>query len=442
MVGALTRLRTFRSFHSGDFRLLWVASVGTSGGFFFQKVLIGWLTYDLTQSALLTSIALGLDTLPNLLGAPLGGVLADNLDRRRVLMFVPFYQLVLSVSFGIVILLGMAEPWHIFVFVILMGCSWVIIEPVRMAIIPGMVGESRLVNAFSLVQLAFSTTMVVGPVVGGIVLGSLGPAAAVFAAAGSQLLAMVMAAGIRGVDSPEGKLGVANAVSGLSGSFRLVRQTPIVQALLLLALVGPLVVIPFSNGLLPVFAAEVFEVGPARLGLLLSLVGAGSMMGTILLASAGDVSGRGQSAGLALLAAAGGLVLLSLAPWFAAAAVATVVIGLGLASAQTLISSLLQRVVPSDYRGRISGLWMMTWGTVVGGGILAGTIAGSLGAPFAALIGAGIVAAAVGAVVGTYPSIRIRAGRRRGRGGRRLLAANREAQGVGATGLRRLLRPK
>ena len=406
MAGVLTRIRTFRSFRYGDFRLLWVASVGTSGGFFFQQVLIGWLTYDLTGSAFLTSVALGLDTLPNLIAAPLGGVLVDNLDRRKVLAFVPVYQCALSVTFGLVILLGLVEPWHIFVFVLLMGFSWVIIEPARMAIIPGIVGEDRLVNAFSLVQLAFSTTRLVGPVVGGIALASLGPAAAVFVAAGSQFVAMLMGMAIRTRNQAESRVTLRSALSGLAGSFRLVRDTPVVQALLLLALISPLVVVPFSYGLMPVFAAEVYDVGPARLGALLSLIGAGSMIGTIVLASMLDVPRKGYAAMAGVLISAAGLVLMAFAPSFPVAALAALVVGIGFTSAQTLVSSLLQRVVPSDYRGRISGIWMMTWGTVVGGGLVAGALAGPLGAPLAALVGAGIAAASVLAVIGSYRTVR------------------------------------
>ncbi|MDD9994342.1 MAG: MFS transporter [Dehalococcoidia bacterium] len=406
MAGVLTRIRTFRSFRYGDFRLLWVASVGTSGGFFFQQVLIGWLTYDLTGSAFLTSVVLGLDTLPNLIAAPLGGVLVDNLDRRKVLAFVPVYQCALSVAFGLVILLGLVEPWHIFVFVLLMGFSWVIIEPARMSIIPGIVGEDRLVNAFSLVQLAFSTTRLVGPVVGGIALASLGPAAAVFVAAGSQFVAMLMGMAIRTRNQPESRVTLGTALSGLAGSFRLVRDTPVVQALLLLALISPLVVVPFSYGLMPVFAAEVYDVGPALLGALLSLIGAGSMIGTIVLASMLDVPRKGYAAMAGVLISAAGLVMMALAPSFPVAALAALVVGIGFTSAQTLVSSLLQRVVPGDYRGRISGIWMMTWGTVVGGGLVAGALAGPLGAPLAALVGAGIAAAAVLAVIAGYRPVR------------------------------------
>ena len=255
-------------------------------------------------------------------------------------------------------------------------------------------------------QLAFSTTRLVGPVVGGIALASLGPAAAVFVAAGSQFVAMLMGMAIRTRNQPESRVTLGTALSGLAGSFRLVRDTPVVQALLLLALISPLVVVPFSYGLMPVFAAEVYDVGPALLGALLSLIGAGSMIGTIVLASMLDVPRKGYAAMAGVLISAAGLVMMALAPSFPVAALAALVVGIGFTSAQTLVSSLLQRVVPGDYRGRISGIWMMTWGTVVGGGLVAGALAGPLGAPLAALVGAGIAAAAVLAVIAAYRPVR------------------------------------
>lgn len=380
--------------------------MGTSGGYFFQQVTIGWLTYDVTQSPFLTSLALGLDTLPNLIGAPLGGVLVDNLDRRKILIFVPAYQMALSLTFGLIVLMGWVETWHIFVFVLLMGFSWVLVEPARMAITPGIVGEGSLVNAFSLIQMAFNTTRLAGPVIGGIVLAKFGPGPTLFVEAGSQFMALGMALMIHAPVQAVSKVTVGSALRGLAESAKLVRDTRVIQGIMLLALFTPMIVVPFSSGLMPVFAAEVFEAGPTRLGALLSLIGAGSVAGTLILASMGDVPHKGFAVIGALITAAVGLVILAASPSFPVAVVAALVIGAGYAGTQTLVTSLLQQIVAPEYRGRISGIWMMTWGTVAGGAVVAGLLASAYGAPVAALAGAAFIIVAVVVIGAAFRTVR------------------------------------
>jgi len=165
-------------------------------------------------------------------------------------------------------------------------------------------------------------------------------------------------------------------------------------------------VVPFSNGLMPVFAAEVFGVGPARYGVLLSLIGVGAVVGTVVLASMGDVPHKGLAVTVALFTAAAGLFVLAASPSFSIAVVAALLIGAGYGGTQTLVMSLLQKNVAPEFRGRISGIWMMTWGTVVGGGMVAGWLASTYGAPTAAAVGGGIIVVAALLIAATYKSVR------------------------------------
>ncbi len=406
MAGALSRIKTFESLRLRDFRLLFAASMGTSGGYFFQQVIIGWLTYDITRSPFLTALALGLDTLPNLIGGPMGGVLVDNLDRRKLLILIPAYQCTLSVAFGLIVLLGWLQTWHIFTFIVLMGFSWVLVEPARMAITPGIVGEARLVNAFSLIQVAFNSTRLVGPFIGGVVLAAFGPGPTLFVEAGSQFMAVGMAVMMRAPVQSVTRVTVGSAMRDLRESIRLVRDTPVLQGLMLFALLTPLVVVPFAYGLMPVLAADIFEVGPARYGTLLSLIGVGAVAGTVVLASMGDVPHKGLAIVVSLFTAAVGLAILAASSSFSVAVVAALVIGAGYAGTQTLVTSLLQRLVAPEFRGRISGIWMMTWGTVAGGGLVAGWLADAYGAPTSAAVGATIIVAAVLVIGATYKTVR------------------------------------
>ena len=161
------RVHTFDSLLHRDYRFLWASTLFFSGAFWMQQVIIGWLTYELTQSALLTSLAMGLDALPILIAGPLGGLLVDRWDKRKLLAGVFAYQSLLALGFGGLVLLSDVNAWHIFSFIFLMGIGWVIVDPARMALIPSIVPHHNMVNAFALNSLAFSITRLAIPAVGG-----------------------------------------------------------------------------------------------------------------------------------------------------------------------------------------------------------------------------------------------------------------------------------
>ena len=128
----------------------------SSGGFWLQQVVIGWLAYQMTQSALLTSLAMGLDALPILIAGPIGGALVDSRDRAKLLAYIYLYQATVTFIFGLVVVLGLLETRHIFAFILTMGFAWVILDPARISLISNRVPKENLVNAFALNLLAFS----------------------------------------------------------------------------------------------------------------------------------------------------------------------------------------------------------------------------------------------------------------------------------------------
>ena len=115
------RLHTFDSFRYGNFRMLWGMTFSASAGWGIQEVVLGWLTYDLTRSPLLTSLALGLGAVPFLLAGPLGGVLVDSWDRRRMLAAAMVDQALITVGFALVVIFERVEAWNILSFSFLMG---------------------------------------------------------------------------------------------------------------------------------------------------------------------------------------------------------------------------------------------------------------------------------------------------------------------------------
>ena len=379
---------TFLSLTTPDFRFVWMASMGTSGGYFFQQVFIGWVVYDITGSAFITAMALALDTLPNLIGAPLGGVLVDRLNKRKILIFGPIYQLMLNIGFGIGVYLDKIDVWHILAFVTLMGCSWILIEPARTAITADILVPQRLINGLALIQLAFSITRLAGPIIGGILIEMFGTPTAIFTAAGVQLFAVLMASRIK-IEFPlQESLTLRSALTGFSDSVGMVIKTPIVQGLILLSFLGPMILIPFTSGLFPVYIKKVFDLGATELGLMLALIGVGSIVGTICLASLGNLKRPGVLVVLSILLGVVSLVILAQSTGIVMASLGCLLIGLCFTGFQTLIGAMLQQAVTAEFRGRVAGLFMASWGTVTIGSLAAGALAEYQGAPFATMIGA------------------------------------------------------
>lgn len=388
------RMHTFDSFHYQNYRLLWAASAAAGSGAWAQQVIVGWLTYDLTRSAFLTSLALGLDALPTLIAAPLGGLLVDSWDRRKLLTFIHAYQAAITLGFCLLVFMGLAETWHIFAFVVLMGVAWVIADPARVALIPTLVPRETLVNAYALNSAAFSMARLAAPALAGAVLAVAGTGPGLLVELTLLITAVSMANSLRLQASVRQKLRLNSALPRVLEGIRYVKGQPVVLGLVVFNAVPHVVVMPFVFGLMPVYASTVFEVGPLGLGVLLASIGAGATVGTLGLASIGGIRKRG----LALLASAAltgaMMVAFSRNPSMALAVPNLMVMSAGLMFFSTSAMSAIQGVIQEEFRGRVAGIYYLSFGLSPIGSLVAGALADQLGAPLTTLIGAGIGAAA------------------------------------------------
>ncbi len=377
---------TFESFKHRNFRFLWTSTFFSSGGLWLQQIVIGWLTYDITQSAFLTTLAMGLDALPILFIGPLGGLLVDKLDRRLLLAGVFTCQSMITLTFAVVVWTGMVETLHIFAYILMMGLAWVILDPARMSLIPNSAPKENLVNAFALNSLGFSATRLAALAMGGAVLALVGPGPTLAIEASFQPAAMTAALAIRLPKVDRGTLKLNSALGELLEGARYVKVQPVVLSAMILGVLPPLISFPYVSGLMPVFAAEVFHTGSVGLGLLMSSLGAGSVVGTLLLASLGDIKRKGRLITVAVvctgLAMLGFSFVRSLA--WALPVLALVSVGMMLFFAAT--SALIQSIVSDEFRGRVSSLYSLTFGMLPVGSFLAGSMAQKMGAPSATLI--------------------------------------------------------
>ena len=385
------RLHTFDSFRYRDYIFIWLATMFSSGGFWLQQVIVGWLTYEVTDSAFWTSVALGLDALPILFVGPVGGLLVDNFDRRKLMAFIYCYQATVTLVFSAVVLTGNLQAWHIFAFIFFMGLAWVVTDPARMSLISNIVPRENLVNAFALNSMAFSVTRLATPAVGGVLIAVAGAGPALLVQAAFQIGAVCAALTLRVVTIPKPRMNLASVREGLLEGVRYVLNTPLLLGLFALNAMPAMLIMPSVNGLMPVYAAEVFEVDARGLGLLVSAFGAGSTLGTFALASLGDIKAKGIALICGIVVTAITTLLFSVNTFFPTAYLNLMIISAAMMMYFSVTSAVVQGTVPDEYRGRVTGLYMITWGLFPLGSLLAGWLAENLGVQHATQITSGIM---------------------------------------------------
>lgn len=390
---------TFDAFHYRNYRFLWASAVGVGGGYWLQQVVVGWLIYDVTGSPFLTSIALGMEAIPLLVAGPIGGFLVDVFDRRKLLISIYLYHGALALALGLGVALWEIGPLEIFAFALFVGFSWVISEPARSAVIANTVPRKGLLNAFALVTLGWGATRLVVPAIGGLLIAAYGAQAALVSEAILMFTAAAVASMIRLDDGFREKPRLSEVVKGLLESARYVRDNRTVLALLTFGLTPALIVFPFVFGLMPVYAAEVFHVGPTGLGVLMSASGIGMIVGTVFVASLGDVRAKGKLIIVCVALAAFSMLAFSQMPWFLGGFSILILLGLFMPLVYTTVQAAIQSIIPDELRGRISGFAMVTWGAFPMGSLVAGALAQTLGVQMSTLIGAFLLGATLTAQV-------------------------------------------
>ena len=384
-------IHTFDAFSNPGFRLLFLASSGAGGGYWIQQVVVGWLIYDVTQSPFLTSVALALESIPLLIVGPFGGLLVDFLDRKKLLIGVYVYQGTLALVFAIGIQFGYIGSGQIFAFLLLFGFSWTVSEPAKASLTANIVPKEGLINSYALLNLGFSVARLAAPVLGGFLISVIGGGATLLLEALLFYTAAAFAFSVRVQYVRTERPKFSAAVQGLVEGVGYVKEQKVVLALLIFGLIVPMLTYPFVMGLLPVYAVEVYQVGPTGLGILMSISGLGMVLGTLMVASLGNFRHKGRLIIGSVVILIVTMAAFSLTPSFIPALLTLTIMTTVQPFLYTIVQGTIQSIIPDDLRGRISGLSMMTWGGLPIGSVLAGALAENLGVQMATLIGTGIV---------------------------------------------------
>ena len=399
---------TFESLQVRDFRVLWLGFMGSWTGMQFQQVARGYLAYRLTGSAFaigLVTLAMGL---PRIVLSPVGGWLADRFNKRDVVVWTSLSIALLSVATGALYVVGDLTIAMLVLIGFLQGIAFSLLMPARQAYSPQIVGTELLANAVALNNAGMNLTRVAAPAVAGLLIAipHFGLGGTFFATALCWAWVTASARRVRNLGAPVGarqKMGAS-----VRDGFAYVRRRPELLALMSLGFVPLALGMPYLN-LMPAVAQGVLHGGSTLLGVLLSVGGVGSLVGTLIVASLARYEKKaamqltfGVAFGLALMGfaffARRGELIPALPFLFLAGTTGD--------AYQALNSSLIMMSTDPGRYGRVMGVYMIAQSIRPISVMPMGAIGDAIGVP-ATLFGAGaIVSAFVAGVAASYPGYR------------------------------------
>jgi len=405
------RHRNFQLFFSGQL----ISLIGT----WMQSVAQSWLVYRLTGSALLLGSVGFASQIPVFLFAPLGGITADRINRRHIVISTQMASMLLAFVLAALTLSHRVQVWHVFVLASLLGVVNAFDIPGRQSFLVEMVGKEDLMNAIALNSSMFNGARVIGPAIAGILVARIGEGWCFFANAVSYI-AVIIGLLLMRVHSPV-RAAMASPLEHMMEGFRFVDRTAPIKALLLLLGLVSLVGMPYVV-LMPIFADQILHGGARGLGILMGATGVGALFGALTLAFREGVKGLGRWVAWCCAGFGASLAVFALSHTFWLSVLLLLPVGYTMMLQMACSNTLIQVMVPDALRGRVMAVYsMMFMGMAPIGALLGGVSADHLGAPRTVAIGGLACLLGAGWFALHLPKIRVEA--------RRLIVAQAAAGG-------------
>ena len=379
--------QTLRAFYTRGFWRVWTGSMVWYSARWMDLFVLQWQVLVMTDSAFQVSLIGFYRMAPMFVFGLLTGLVADRLDRRTVLLAAQLWNAVASAAIGTLILTGHLVLWHLAVLVTALGFSWALDLPSRRSYIYDMVGPRRVVNAMALDHVGMDGAKIVGPILGGLLWPVIGAGGCLLILSGGYLVNFCLyrrlpaAAPPRPVGSPRV---LRNLIDGLAYVFR----APVILSVLIITAVMNLLGFPYQH-MVPVVGRQVLGLGPLLTALLLAADGFGALIGSLIVASLGDVRRKGRLFVVGSILLMSAVLLFSLSQWYLLAFGLLFLAGAGAACFATMQSSLILTSASDAMRGRAMGTLMLAIGFGPLGALQIGALASVWGAPLAVTVSAG-----------------------------------------------------
>lgn len=366
--------RTFSALHYRDFRLMWLGAFTSTTGTWMATVAQGWVVLSMTNSAFLLGVDGFLATGPMLVFSLFGGVVADRVERKKIMIYSQYLQMTFAFILAALIFSGNIKVWHIFLISFLTGSAQSFSGPAYISLLPSLVRREDVSNAVAMNSMQFNLARVIGPVLAGLALAAWG-AAICFAVNGLSFLAVILALLL--IHPPPAR--PAHEQGGLfdemKDGFRFVTSRPKLKVLTFLAFAGTFLGMPIVT-FLPVVAKSTFGLGAQGFAWMMTTYGLGSVTGAVVVAATAHAARKGRIALKLQLAFAALLVAFAFSRSLPLSLLIAFLAGMCIVGVISLYSSLVQLTSSDDMRGRVMSIFMLAFrGGMPLGNLLAGYVA-------------------------------------------------------------------
>ncbi len=396
-------IQIFRSLRHRNYRLLLTNQLIALSGYWILVMAQGWLVLQLTDSALWVGMISFIVGIPSLFLCPFGGLYADRFDRRKLMLFGHGMSALLILLLATLTSTGVIAIWHIVAISVFLGIVWALTDPAYMAIIPSLVTPADLMNAMAMNTLAGRLSRFIGPAIAGILMGLVALGGTFYGAGIAFVVAFLLISRMRSpatVTTRRTSIG-RDLKEGLS----YVKSNKVVLMLILLMAVVALFALPYV-WLMPVFARDVLGVGEAGYSQLMMAVGAGGLVGGIIVAKMGDFKHKGWLLIGSALTFTITLILFAMSRSFPLLLFLSVIIGGANGLFGAVTNALLLSIIPDEFRGRVMGLFIISWQLPSMGSLLLGAATDWVGLPVAMVTGALICTVFILVTVLRLPTLR------------------------------------
>ena len=360
LVGLTLRFlaRIFRAFRYRDFRLMWIGACASTIGTFVQQFAQSWLVYDLTKDPFYLGLDLFLGQLPIIMFSLFGGVFADRLDRRKMLLTSQYIQMACAFLLAFLFYTNVVRVWQILALSFVVGLGQSFGGPAYSALLPTLVGPEDLANAIAMNSIQFNLARILGPTIGGFTYTLLG-ATWCFTLNGVSYLAVIATLFmIRAKFVPAKSR--ESVLTSMAEGIRFIRRRDGMSALVVLAFCTTLFGFSLA-AFLPVFVQTIFHKGPETYTLLLVFSGAGSICGALIVAAMEKF--KGQTRLTVLILAFLGFVIagFALSTWLPLSCLLIFLQGVAVMASASLMLSLVQLIATDAMRGRVMSVYNLAF---------------------------------------------------------------------------------
>ena len=389
------RVKTFSSLQNHvNYRYLWTGNLFANCAQWLQFITIGWLALDISGSALHSILTVAVRALPVLILGPWGGVLADRLDRRKLVMSVQLLMVTSALAFGVLLAKGMIDSiWHVYGYMLVSGIAFAFVQPTRQALVANTVPREDLGNALALNAMAVTSMRLAGAAISGVLIETVDFHWNLFLESGLYVGMILLLVPMKTPYRQESDRTKASPMADLKEGLQFIWSSREMLRLMVMNFVRTGVFMPLLL-FLPAYTEEALGRGAGVSTAMIVTMGAGGLLATVMISSFGFFTRKGMVTLVTLISGSSVILVLGLSQWVWLSVPIMLLMGLSQTHFIVANQTLIQTLVPDNLRGRVTSVWHYESGLIPLFAALTGGVGVLVGIGTAMAIG-GVIALAI-----------------------------------------------